>query len=84
MERRKHSLKGEKTMSMSCFDCHDYMDGFNRGKREGTIEELEQIKKKIHKLAFDDNDGEYIGVIDNDDVMDLIDKRISELKGEKK
>jgi len=71
-------------MSMSCFDCHDYMDGFNRGKREGTIEELEQIKKKIHKLAFDDNDGEYIGVIDNDDVMDLIDKRISELKGEKK
>ena len=69
---------------MSCFDCHDYMDGFNRGKREGTIEELEQIKKKIHKLAFDDNDGEYIGVIDNDDVMDLIDKRISELKGEKK
>lgn len=68
-------------MSMSCFDCHDYMDGFNRGKKEGTIEELERIKKEIHKLAFDDNDGEYIGVIDNDDVMDLIDNRISELKG---
>lgn len=71
-------------MSMSCFDCHDYMDGYNRGKKEGVIEELERIKKEIHKLAFDDNDGEYIGVIDNDDVMDLIDKRISELKGEKK
>ena len=23
-------------MSMSCFDCHDYMDGYNRGKKEGT------------------------------------------------
>ena len=67
-------------MSMSCLDCHDYMDGYNRGKKEGTIEELESIKKKIHKLAFDDNDGEYIGVIDNDDVMDLIDNRINELK----
>lgn len=71
-------------MSMSCFDCHDYMDGYNRGKKEGTIEELERIKLEIHKLAFDDNDEEYIGVIDNDDVMDLIDKRISELKGEQK
>lgn len=36
-------------MSMSCFDCHDYMDGYNQGKKEGTIEGLEQIKKNINK-----------------------------------
>ena len=36
-------------MSMSCFDCHDYMNGYNQGKKEGTIEELEQIKKNINK-----------------------------------
>ena len=50
-------------------------------KEEFAIAELERIKLEIHKLAFDDNDKEYIGVIDNDDVMDLIDKRIDELKG---
>jgi len=31
---------------MSCLDCHDYMDGFNRGKKEGTIEELKKNKDR--------------------------------------
>ena len=36
-------------MSMSCFDCHDYMDGYNRGKKEGVIEELKQIEKRFEE-----------------------------------
>ena len=34
---------------MSCLDCHDYMDGFNRGKKEGTIEELKKNKDRNWK-----------------------------------
>ena len=33
-------------MSMSCFDCHDYMDGYNCGKKE----ERENIKKELDKI----------------------------------
>ena len=65
-------------MSMSCFDCHDYMDGFNRGKKEGTIEELEMIKAKI---SMTNGCGDFIAT---SDVETLINKRISELKGERK
>lgn len=54
----------------------------NIENQNSIIEELEKIKAEIHKLAFDDDDGEYIGVIDDDTIMDLIDNRISELKGE--
>lgn len=60
---------------MSCLDCHDYMDGYNRGKREGTIEELNEIKKEIEELTKTF----YI----DPDVFYIIDKRLLELKGEK-
>lgn len=36
-------------MSMSCFDCHDYMDGYNQAKKElkeQLIENLEQYKQE--------------------------------------
>lgn len=45
-------------------------------------EELKKLKIEIHKLAFDDEDGDYMGLIDDDEVMKLIDNYISRLKGE--
>lgn len=72
---------------MSCFDCHDYMDGYNRGKKEGTIEELENLKRKMkNTLAIQDGEGDFynglqVGV--NNDLL-IINNRIMELKGEKK
>ena len=45
-------------------------------------EELKKLKKEIHKLAFDDEDGDYMGLIDDDEVMKLIDNYIPRLKGE--
>ncbi len=68
---------------MSCLDCHDYMDGFNRGKKEGVIEELETIKEKINEFCKG-----YLGtpqpeVIAKDINEHIIDKRITELKGGK-
>lgn len=62
---------------MSCLDCHDYMDGYNRGKREGTIEELEKIKKEIEGLLFSYG---YLDMHTNNDVLEIIDKRIKENK----
>ena len=46
-------------MSMCCFDCHDYMDGYNRGKKEGTIEELEKLKEEIKDLDLGFFDEDY-------------------------
>lgn len=71
-------------MGMSCLDCHDYMDGYNRGKKEGTIEELEKIKEKMelihdrYKINFQ---GHSMSVAK--DCIEIIDERISELKGDK-
>lgn len=65
-------------MGMSCLDCHDYMDGFNRGKKEGTIEELEKIKSEIEDLLFSYG---YLDIHTNNDVLEIINKRIAELKG---
>jgi hypothetical protein len=59
---------------MSCLDCHDYMDGFNRGKREGVIEELEKLKAEFEK-------DKYI-LLNQTVAIQIMDKHISELKGE--
>lgn len=59
-------------MSMSCFDCHDYMDGYNRGKKEGTIEELEKIRQEIYDIEEPDHE----------EVLKIIDKELAEMKGE--
>ena len=59
-------------MSMCCFDCHDYMDGFNRGKKEGTIEELEKIKTEFENRL----------ILTTPVAIHILNKRISELKGE--
>ena len=66
-------------MSMCCFDCHDYMDGYNRGKKEGTIEELENLQTKIMLSV---NSGKYSDVFRKGmiEAFDIIDKRIEELK----
>ena len=67
-------------MGMSCLDCHDYMDGFNRGKREGVIEELKKIKAEIEEhnrnYISDDNAGLERAI------YDFIEPHISKLKGE--
>lgn len=73
---------------MSCLDCHDFMDGYNRGKREGTIEELEKIKAEIEnmwiKSAIDLRTGEviYKNLCEHSEVLEIIDNHIFELKGE--
>ena len=73
-------------MGMSCLDCHDYMDGYNRGKKEGTIEELEKIRKKIKNDLIIHEEW----ITDIDDLKKclcridtIVDKEISELKGDK-
>lgn len=72
-------------MGMSCLDCHDYMDGYNRGKREGVIEKLEKIREEIEKdqeeMANEKDYGKYYGM---GWAIRIIDKHISELKGENK
>ena len=68
-------------MGMSCLDCHDFMDGYNRGKREGVIEELEKIKAEIEELKSDSDYYEWYGI---KRTVNLIDNHISELKGENK
>ena len=73
----------EETRCRQCAEEHEQLAEWLRELKayhENNIKELEKIKAKLHKLAFDD-DGEYMGVIDNDDAMDLIDNHISELKG---
>ena len=70
-------------MSMCCFDCHDYMDGFNRGKREGVIEELEKIKLEIQGLIdFEETccGNTTLGY----QCLGVVEDRISELKGDNK
>ncbi len=62
-------------MGMSCLDCHDYMDGYNQGKREGTIEELESLKTKMN--IYCDLHGIY-----DWGLIDLVEERIKQLKGE--
>lgn len=75
-------------MGMSCLDCHDYMDGFNRGKKEGTIEELEKLKRRINQLSLGKwyvgrLDGKTEEVASMEEINFVFDKRLSELKGEK-
>lgn len=70
-------------MSMCCLDCHDFMDGYNQGKKEGTIEELEKIREEIEndqeQMANEKDFGKYYGM---GWAIRIIDKHISELKGE--
>lgn len=56
------------------------MQEFSKG---ALIAELEKLKAEIHKLAFDDDDGDYMGLIDDDEAMKLIDNELTELKGER-
>ena len=69
---------------MSCLDCHDFMDGYNRGKREGIIEELEKIKTEIRKLTDINPDYPMDKTIhiSRYEVQKIIYERIAELKGE--
>lgn len=72
-------------MSMSCFDCHDYMDGYNYGKKEGVIEELENLRDEMQ------HDYDSLECLDDSDIgygacilryIKEINNRIEELKGE--
>ena len=70
-------------MSMSCLDCHDYMNGYNQGKKEGTIEELEDIKASIKRFMLNINpnssESDYAC---NYILNEIIQNRISKLKGD--
>lgn len=59
-------------------DCEFYISMYNGIP---FSKELKKLKKEIHKLAFDDEDGDYMGLIDDDEVMKLIDNYIARLKG---
>ena len=70
-------------MSMSCFDCHDYMDGYNCGKKECAIEELEKLKIKIEKereKSLNYPNWEYSKGLCK--AIEIIDDLKTELKGE--
>lgn len=76
---------------MACLDCHDYMNGYNNGKKEGTIEELETIQSEIvakscGRCGVDTWDNcktqSLDGWCDVFDSLKIIDKRIAKLKGE--
>ena len=34
-------------MAMGCIDCHDYVDGYNRGRVDGAVEKLENLEREI-------------------------------------
>ena len=40
-------------MAMGCIDCHDYVDGYNRGRVDGAVEKLENLEKEISKICKD-------------------------------
>ena len=40
-------------MAMGCIDCHDYVDGYNRGRVDGAIEKLENLEREIPKICKD-------------------------------
>lgn len=72
-------------MSMSCFDCHDYMNGYNNGKKDGVIEELENLRDEMQ------HDYDSLECLDDSDIgygacilryIKEINNRIEELKGE--
>lgn len=71
---------------MSCLDCHDFMDGYNRGKREGVIEELEKITVSVdfeEKRLLNVCAKEYrVNANDIKIAMDGIRNTILKLKGE--
>ena len=67
-------------MSMSCFDCHDYMDGYNRGKKEGTIEELEKIRNKIQDMADNIPYTSQLSIDAHKRDIDIVRERINELR----
>ena len=59
---------------MSCFDCHDYMYGYNRGKKEGAIEELKKLKAEFEE-------DRYI-LLNQITAIKVIDNHITKIKGE--
>lgn len=70
-------------MSMSCFDCHDYVDGYNRGKREGAIEALKYIRDKIQDMADNVPYTSQLSIDAHKRDIDIVRERINELKGVK-
>lgn len=82
-------------MAMGCIDCHDYMDGYNCGKKEGTIEELEKIISFTNNMAKNiieqgvnpdfnafGNKDEALALYGFVYIKAIIENRIAELKGE--
>lgn len=80
-------------MAMGCIDCHDYMDGYNCGKKEGAIEELEKILAYTNNMAkniIEQGVPDFNGFTNKDEALALygfaytkgiVKNRISELKG---
>ena len=70
------------------YDREQYNKGYNDGVKETFIEELEKIKAEIGAKVFEiqPTSDKYFGGVDDvmDIVSNIIDKYISELKGENK
>lgn len=67
-----NSILYEKEITLNAID-----SAYEKGKKEGTIEELEKIKSEIEDLLFSYG---YLDIHTNNDVLEIIDKRITELK----
>lgn len=78
---RYGKLTGESAEHIPIIQLGAYLDGVDKG-----IEELEKIKGEIKELAFllDDLSPDKEFVIDLDNIEEVIDNHISELKGENK
>ena len=68
-----NSILYEKEITVNAID-----SAYEKGKKDGGIEELENIKSEIEDLLFSYG---YLDIHTNNDVLEIINKRIEELKG---
>ena len=66
------------------YDRNQYDKGYNDGRKEIFVTALEKIKEEIKEFAylFDDLSPDKTLVVDLDNIEEVIDKHISELKGD--
>lgn len=63
-------------MAMGCIDCHDYVDGYNRGRVDGAVEKLENLEREILKTCKDTSCEDCTSC----PIKELIRKQIADLK----
>ena len=71
----RNTILYEKEITVNAID-----SAYEKGKKEGTIEELEKTKKEIHDMSKIYHEGQNGWFLRMSEVIDLLDKHISELK----